>query len=106
MGNDDRSADDIGHSENFEDLFARDAELVAFAEMVFHAIIAAQHHRSDEAEHFFRLRGKRAVLVRIRIEIEQALEHEVVRTENAFVHFRAIIVEVVDEIIHRFKVYG
>ena len=108
MRDHDRSTDNIGDGKNLEDLLAGDAKLVAFAEMVFHAIVATQHHGSHKAEHLFRLRRKRAVLVRIRIEIEEPFEHEVIRIENAFVHFRAVIVEVVDEWIHssefKFKV--
>ena len=93
MRDTDRTADHIGDGENFKNLIARDAQLVAFTEVVFDTVVAAQHHGGNEAQHFFGFYIERAFLIGLVIEAPETFDDLVVVGQNALVHAGAVVVE-------------
>ena len=94
MGDADGAADHVGHREDFKYLIGADAEFVAFAEVVFDAVIAAQYHGSHKTEHFLGFYVEGALLVSLVVEAPEAFDHFVVLCQNALVHAGAVVVEV------------
>ncbi len=91
------AADHVGDRENFKNLVGGHAEFVAFAKVIFDAIVAAQHHRGHETEHFFGFYVERAFLVSLVIETPKAFDNLVVVRQNALVHAGAVVVEFSNE---------
>ena len=89
--NDDRAAHDQPHAERLEELVAVHAGVAALRHVVRNAVVAAQHHRGDEAEQLLRLHVERAGLVGLGVEREEAAHHLVVFREDALVHALAEI---------------
>lgn len=88
-----RAADEVSNCKNFKNLVARNAQFVALAEMILDAIIAAQHHRSDQTKHFFGLHIERTFLVSLVVEAPKSFDDFVVVSEDALVHPGAVVVE-------------
>jgi hypothetical protein len=80
-----------------------EADLFAFAEVIFHTIIAAEHEGTRESDKFFRLHIESTFLVCVGVEIEDTFDYKIIGAENFLVHARAIIIELVDE-VHGTKV--
>jgi hypothetical protein len=53
MGNNNGSAYHVTNGKQFEEFGACYTEFMAFAEMIFNAVIAAEYQRSNQAHHFF-----------------------------------------------------
>ena len=97
VGDTNGTTDHVGNGENFKNLLGRDAEFVAFAEVIFDAVVATQHHRSHEAEHFFGAYIERAFLVSLIVEAPKSFDDFVVVRQNALVHAGAVIIEFSNE---------
>jgi len=89
----DSAADYVGHREDLVHLLRGDAQLVAFPEVILDAIVATKHHRRHEAEHFLGGFIEGAVFVGIGVEVPKPFHHQVVLTQNHFVHPFAVLVE-------------
>src|SRR5690349_19759458 len=95
MGNDDAATDHEPHVERVDYLLVAPAYLDALQDMVVDAVVAAEHSRRYKTEQLLGLPRKRAVIVRHCIEVEEALDPQVVSGHDALVHLRAIVSEVV-----------
>jgi hypothetical protein len=93
MWDTDGTADHIGHGKYFVYLVGIHAQFVAFAEVVFDTIVAAQHHRGYEAEHFFGGYVEGTFLVGLVVKTPKAFDYLVVVCQNPLVHALAVVVE-------------
>ena len=59
---------------NTSDLFGGYSFLMALAEVVFDAIIAAKHHTGHQAQHFFGADRQGTVCIGIGVQVEQAVD--------------------------------
>ncbi len=87
------AADKIGDSEYLIHLIAGDAQFVAGAEVVPDAIIAAKHHGGYQTQELLGFGVQRTILIGVGIQIEEALEHLVILSEDFFIHLRPIVVK-------------
>ena len=90
---DDAAADNETDAHGLEHFVARHAFLGAAHYMVGDAIVAAKHHRRDEPEQFLRLHIERTVFVRAAVEIEEAIDDEIVLAQDPRVHALAKLAE-------------
>lgn len=99
MRNDDRTADDQPDVESVVQFGIGQTDLRALTEMVGDAIVAPQHERRDQPAEFLGAPVERAVFVRARIEIEEALDAQVPGVENLRVCFAPKFVELVNAVV-------
>ena len=97
VGDANRTADHIGDRKNFKNLVSGDAEFVAFAEVIFDAIVATQHHGRHETEHFFGAHIERTFLISLVVEAPKSFDDFVVVRQNALVHASAVVIEFSNE---------
>lgn len=89
----DRSTNCQSHRENIKEFRARHAVLAAFDDVIGHAVIAAQDHRSCQPQHLFGFRRQRAGMIRERIHSHEPLDGLMIFRKNPLVHPRAEFVE-------------
>ncbi len=97
VGDANGTADHVGDRKNFKNLVGGDAKIVAFAEVIFNAIIAAQYHGGHEAEHFFGTHIECTFLISLIVEAPKSFDDFVVVRQNAIVHAGAVIIEFSNE---------
>src|SRR5690606_39071070 len=85
MRDTDRTAHEVGDGKHLKNLLGRHAKLMASAEVVTDAVIATEHHRSDETEQFLGLHVERAILVGCFIQSKKTVEGFVVLGEDFLV---------------------
>src|SRR5690606_5862709 len=77
------------------------ASLHALADVVAHAVIAAQDERGDQAHEFLRLHGKRAAFhIGQAVQREHALDDAIVLGKDALVHLSAEFAELFETVAH------
>jgi len=101
VGDDDGAADDQPHVEGLEELVVGDALFLAADDVVGDAVVAAQHHRRDQAEQLLGLHVECAGLVAAGVEREEALDLEVAGLQDALVHALAEPAEFFQAVRHR-----
>jgi hypothetical protein len=89
----DRSAYQIGYHKYLVHFVVVNAGLVAFAKVVFNAIVAAQYHTGNQAKHFFGFYIKRATGIAGGIQREEAFDISVGSFHYPIVHPGAIAVK-------------
>lgn len=103
MRNDDGAANDIGHCKDLVQLGCGNTLLIAFAQVVFDAVVAAQHHAGHEAQHLLGLRAQRPFFISVGVEVPEPFHHQVVLAEDHFIHSRAIVIELLNQVVHVFR---
>lgn len=80
----------VGDGKDLKNLLPADAKFMAGAEVVADAVVAAQHHRGDEAEEFlgFHIQGPR--FVAMLVEGKEAVERLVVLGKSSRSSVRGI----------------
>ena len=89
----DGATHEVGHGKHLEDFGTGDANLVASAEVVADAVVAAEHHRGYEAEQLLGFYVERPGFVGGFVEGKKAVERLVVLGKYLFVHLRPVVVE-------------
>jgi hypothetical protein len=102
MRDDNGASDNISHGEYFVQLFRGDPELMTFAEVIFNAIVAAQHHAGYQAKHFLGLFIKRTIFIGISVEVPQPFHYQVILAQYHFVHPRPVVIEIIHQFAHDF----
>src|SRR5689334_1197654 len=85
MWDDNRPADHQRHVERLHHFGFSDARTYALNQVVVDAIVAAQHHRGYQPEQFLRACVQRAVGIGGTVEVEEALDAQVVAAQDASV---------------------
>jgi hypothetical protein len=93
MGYYNGSANDVGYRKNLQHFRRAHFLLEAFFEVVFDAVVAAQHHGSYQAQHLFGTRIQCSIGIGVGIEVKQSFDDQVVGTQQALIHFGAVIPE-------------
>ena len=91
----------VGNGENFKNLCCRHARVVALAQVIAHAIIAAQHHRTGKPYQLFGFGIYRPGGKSMGVRVEEPLEYRVVffskfviQNQYLLVHPGPVIVKV------------
>src|SRR4051812_35632652 len=100
MRDHDRTADHEADAERLEELLARDAGFAALGDVIADAIVATQYQGCDQTQQLLGLGRQRAILVRLRVEREEAAHDLVVLFQDALVHALAELHEFVDAVAH------
>src|SRR4051794_8994443 len=95
----DAAADHQADRERLEQFGAAGPRVLALGDVVADAVVAAQHHRSHQAEQFLGLHVQRAGLVGLGVEREEAADDLVGLGEDAIVHPLAEFGELLDAIV-------
>ena len=91
MRDDDGASDDEADVEDVEELGAGGAELLAPDDVIRDAVVAAEHHRGGETRDLLGLRVQGAVLVGLRVEVEETIDPEMLRLEDLLVHLLPVL---------------
>src|SRR5690349_7429577 len=82
-----------GDAHGLVHLLGRKSYLLAFSEVIFYAVVAAEYERARKSNHFFCPQVEGALLICVCIEVENAFDDQAVRSHNLFIHTGAICVE-------------
>src|ERR1700754_418296 len=99
VGDDDGATDHETDAEHFEEFIAVDPRFLALGHVVADAVVAAQDHRGDQAEHLLGLHVQGARAISLGVQGKEAADDLVVLTEDAFVHPLAERGELFDAVI-------
>jgi hypothetical protein len=100
MWDNDRATYQICYHKHFVHLIVLYAGFVAFAEVVFNAIVAAEYHGGYKAKHFFCFYIQGAIGIGGGIEREETFDIGIGRFHYPVVHFGTIGFKVVNEFSH------
>ena len=100
MGNGDGAADDQGHVQSVNDLFAVPAFFAAANQVIGDAVVAAENGGGHQAQELFRFRAEGSGLISLVIESKKALHAEVAAVENLFVQVAAKSLKIFEAIRH------
>jgi len=94
------SANQVRYRKNLENLIGCHAKFVAFSQMIFDAIVAAKHHRRNQAKHFLGFGAQSTVLVGQCVDTVNAFHYFVICRHDFVVHPGAVVVKIVDKFAH------
>jgi hypothetical protein len=96
----DTSTNNQRHIETVVELVIVPASIDTLLQVVVDAVIATQHCRCDQAEHFLGFAVKRTVFVGGAIQPEETLDAGVIDVANTFVHALAVQLKLIKTTAH------
>jgi hypothetical protein len=83
----------IGYGKYLVHFIGIDALLMAFAQVIFNTIIAAQHHAGYKSQHFLGAGAERPLGISIGVQVEEPVDDLVLLAEDDFIHLRPVIIK-------------